>query len=33
STGVLLAILPLMIMYALLQKVFIRSIERTGMVG
>ncbi len=33
STGVLLAILPLLIMYAFLQKVFIRSIERTGMVG
>lgn len=33
STGVLLAILPLLVLYALLQKVFIQSIERTGIVG
>ncbi len=33
STGVLLVILPLIVLFACLQKVFIRSIERTGMVG
>lgn len=33
STAVLLVILPLIILFAFLQKVFIRSIERTGMVG
>ena len=33
STGVLLAIIPLLILYAFLQKIFIQSIERTGIVG
>jgi multiple sugar transport system permease protein len=33
STGVLLVILPLIVLFACLQKVCIRSIERTGMVG
>ena len=33
ATGVLLAIAPLMILYACVQKVFIQSIENTGIVG
>ncbi|MGN0762190.1 MAG: carbohydrate ABC transporter permease [Aristaeellaceae bacterium] len=33
ATGVLLAIAPLMVLYACVQKVFIQSIENTGIVG
>lgn len=33
ATGVLLAVAPLLVIYGLLQRVFIQSIERTGIVG
>ncbi|HUM59927.1 MAG TPA: hypothetical protein PLA31_00560 [Clostridia bacterium] len=31
--GTLLSILPLMIIYLLLQKTFVQSVERTGIAG
>ena len=33
DTGILLAILPLIIMYLFVQRYFVESIERTGLVG
>jgi multiple sugar transport system permease protein len=33
DTGILLAILPLIIIYLLVQRYFVESIERTGIVG
>ena len=33
NTGMILFILPLLILYALMQRYFIESIERTGLVG
>ncbi|MBO9604432.1 MAG: carbohydrate ABC transporter permease [Paenibacillaceae bacterium] len=33
NTGLLLAVLPLIVLYALVQKYFVESVERTGVVG
>jgi multiple sugar transport system permease protein len=33
DTGILLAILPLIIMYLFVQRYFVESVERTGIVG
>ncbi|KHF34486.1 hypothetical protein CM49_03269 [Paenibacillus sp. P1XP2] len=33
DTGILLAILPLIIIYLFVQRYFVESIERTGIVG
>lgn len=33
DTGILLAILPLIVLYLFVQRYFVESIERTGIVG